>query len=720
MLDAVKQILLRESLNQPLMVIFEDLHWIDEQTQEFLNLLADSIGTARILLLVSYRPEYSHLWGSKTYYTQLRLDPLGHESAEEMLTTLMGDSTDLAPLRKLIIERTEGNPFFMEEMVQVLLDDGALVRDGNAVKLTRSLDELRIPATVQAILSTRIDGLPTDEKELLQTLAVIGKKFALSLVHSIAECTADDLGRMLDHLQLAEFIYEQPATGDVEYTFKHALTREVAYGSMLGERRRVLHDRAGQAIESLYSGHLEDHLPALAHHFTHSANAAKAVRYLSLAAHGSLLKSAYDVAIAHVQNALLMLRRLPESAERDSEELGLQLDYGVAMLARKGWYVTELTDVYHRVLELSERTGDDVSRFSALDGLCSYHRVRGEHPKAREYADQLMRLAARAGDDAMTIQANWAMGCSHFFMADFDLAHAEFEESVRNYNRDRHSKLAHRFGSCPAMSSLIFDALTLWILGFPEKAEARMNQSLKLARELGHPFTLVWCLCHVGEYRMFRGEYESFAEIEHEGLALSEQYNLELTEATFRAYSAMIALVLGKKPAAPSPQTAAKLPPSPQAYELKGTWARCLFAEGFLKVGKIDNASRAIGAARGMMQRNREHYFETEIDRLDGDITLLQSAALTGSAAAVGRASAEKLFRRALSVARERHATAFELRAAMSLSKLLVEENRHSEARETLGTVCARFTEGFEEREYLSARELLSHVESAPQTVRQP
>ncbi len=192
-----------------------------EGSQGFLNLLADSIGTAEILLLVNYRPEYSHQWNSKTYYTQLRLDSLGRESAEEMLTALLGDAVELGPLKRLIIERTEGNPFYMEEMVQVLFEEGALVRNG-AVRITRSLSQLKIPATVQAILAARIDRLPGDEKELVQTLAVIGKEFPLNLVRQVAG--AGELERRLEHLQLAEFIYEQPAVGDVEYTFKHALT----------------------------------------------------------------------------------------------------------------------------------------------------------------------------------------------------------------------------------------------------------------------------------------------------------------------------------------------------------------------------------------------------------------------------------------------------------------------------------------------------------------
>jgi class 3 adenylate cyclase len=227
--EAIKRLLLRESLSQPLMLIFEDLHWIDEETQWLLNLLADSIASARILLLVNYRPEYSHQWNGKTYYTQVRLDPLGREGGEEMLSALLGDGHDLLPLKRLIIERTEGNPFFMEETVQVLFDEGALMRDGSAIKLTRSLGDLKIPPTVQAILAARIDRLPQDEKDLLQILAVLGREFALSLIRPVTRMADDDLNRMLGKLQLAEFIYEQPATGDIEYVFKHALTQEALW-----------------------------------------------------------------------------------------------------------------------------------------------------------------------------------------------------------------------------------------------------------------------------------------------------------------------------------------------------------------------------------------------------------------------------------------------------------------------------------------------------------
>ena len=310
-LEAVKRLLLRESLNQPLIVIFEDLHWIDAGTQAFLNLLVDALATARILLLVNYRPEYRHEWGNRTYYTQLRLDPLGKESSGALLTALLGDGAELGPLKRLIIEKTEGNPFFMEETVQVLLDEGALVRNGT-VKLTKALSELKIPPTVQGILAGRIDRLPADEKDLLQALAVMGKEFRLGLIKQVVGKPDAELQRMLSDLQLGEFIYEQPAFPDVEYTFKHALTQEVAYNSVLVERRRLLHRRTGAAIESLYRDRLEDHYANLARHYRHSDDVAKAVEYLRLASEQAVEQSAYSEAAADLKAAIALVGGLPE------------------------------------------------------------------------------------------------------------------------------------------------------------------------------------------------------------------------------------------------------------------------------------------------------------------------------------------------------------------------------------------------------------------------
>jgi len=259
--EAIKRLLVRESLNQPLLLIFEDLHWLDTETQAFLTLFAESIASAKILLLTNYRPEYRHEWGNKTYFSQLRLDPLRQDEAQDLLTALLGNDTTLQALKRFILEKTEGNPSFMEEIVQALVEQGTLVHEtavgaGLRPAATLNLDEMRIPTTVQGVLASRIDRLPAAEKALLQTLSVIGKEFPFSLLKQVANTPDAELHGLLSYLQAAEFICEQPAFPEVEYTFKHALTQEVAYNSLLIERRKVLHERTAQAIEFLFHSQL--------------------------------------------------------------------------------------------------------------------------------------------------------------------------------------------------------------------------------------------------------------------------------------------------------------------------------------------------------------------------------------------------------------------------------------------------------------------------------
>ncbi|MBI2152616.1 MAG: AAA family ATPase [Candidatus Rokubacteria bacterium] len=279
-LDAVKALLLRESQRQPLVLVFEDLHWIDSETQTLLDSLVEGLPTARLLLLVNYRPEYRHGWGGKTYYTQLRIDPLPPESCEEVLQALIGDDPGVAPLKHLLTDRTEGNPFFLEESVRSLVEARVLIGERGAYRLATPLQAIQVPATVQAVLAARIDRLDPEEKTLLQTAAVIGKDVPLPLLQAVADQPEDALRRGLAHLQAAEFLYETSLFPIPEYTFKHALTLEVAYGSLLQERRRALHARIVEAIERLYADRLAEHTDRLAHHAFRGEVWDKAVAYL--------------------------------------------------------------------------------------------------------------------------------------------------------------------------------------------------------------------------------------------------------------------------------------------------------------------------------------------------------------------------------------------------------------------------------------------------------
>jgi predicted ATPase len=253
-----------------LILIFEDLHWIDSETQGFLDTLSESVASAQLLLLVNYRPEYRHEWGTKTYYTQLRLTPLGQAEAEELLTLLLGTDASHTRLKALILERTEGTPFFMEEVVQTLVEEGALTGARGHYHLETTPTELHISPTVQGVLAARIDRLTTEEKALLQQLSVIGRQFPVSLIKQVVAQPQAELSRVLSALQAKEFLYEQPAFPEVEYLFKHALTQDVAYGTVLQDRRKELHERTARAIERLYSSSLEDHYSQLAHHYRQS------------------------------------------------------------------------------------------------------------------------------------------------------------------------------------------------------------------------------------------------------------------------------------------------------------------------------------------------------------------------------------------------------------------------------------------------------------------
>ena len=296
-LEALKRVLLRESQVQPLLLVFEDLHWIDTETQAVLDMLVESLPTARVLLLVNYRPEYQHGWGSKTFYTQLRLDPLPEASADDCSRPCWGTIPGLVPLTQLLIARTQGNPFFLEESVRTLVETGVLVGERGAYRLANRSTRLQVPATVQALLAARIDRLPPEDKRLLQTAAVIGTEVPWPLLQAIADTSDEALYRSLAQLQAAEFLYETSLFPERAYTFKHALTHEVAYGSLLHERRRALHARIVEALEALAGDRLDDQVERLAQHALRGEVWEKALAYGRQAGDKARTRSAYREAV---------------------------------------------------------------------------------------------------------------------------------------------------------------------------------------------------------------------------------------------------------------------------------------------------------------------------------------------------------------------------------------------------------------------------------------
>jgi len=702
-LDAIKRVLLRESLNQPLIVIFEDLHWIDEATQEFLNLLADSIGTARILLLVNYRPEYSHQWGSKTYYTQLRLDPLGKEGADEMLSALLGANAELDPLKRLIIERTEGNPFFMEEMVQVLLDKGALVQNGT-LELTRPLAELKIPPTVQAILASRIDRLPSDAKDLLQTLAVIGREFRFSLICAVLAKPDDELNRLLNDLQLGEFIYEQPAVGDTEYIFKHALTQEVAYGSVLMERRRTLHAQIAATLESSHPESIEEHLAELAHHYARSANAAKAVEYCLRACKQSSERASYAEAIAQFETGLARLQELPDNARRAELELDLRNTVHTALVTTKGYSSPEGEKSAARALELAQRPGVSWEKsWVALRGLLDAAQTRPDTSRACALAAQRLALAEQNGNVGQIAQsvsalafANMCTGDFHTAAEGFDRATALFEPmgETRASRREQHL-FNHE-------ENRVRSAWNLWHLGYPDRARKRADFAIALARESN--FKSVAEMVHNYALNIFflRREVEPTRENAEATVALATELGNPFRLAIGEFHLGWVDAMVGAHAAGVARMRRA-------LAELRAIGSNAIsdqflaaIATALGQMAQFDEALGALDEAFSVIVKGGSRRHEAEIHRLRGELLLAQDSS--------NAARAEESFLTAIEISRGQKAKSWELRATTSFARLLMTQGHRDEARAMLADIYNWFTEGFDTADLKDAKALLEEI----------
>ena len=369
-LDALKRVFLRESQVQPLLLVFEDLHWIDAETQALLDSLVESLPTARLLLLVNYRPEYQHGWGSKTYYTQLRLDPLPPASADELLHALLGDDPSLAPLKPLLIARTEGNPFFLEESVRTLVETGVLVGERRRLSAGQAAGEP--PGASHGAGGAGGTHRPAapEEKHLLQTAAVIGTEVPLPLLQAIAELPEAALHRGLAHLQAAEFLYETRLFPEQAYTFKHALTHEVAYGSLLQERRRALHARIVEALEGLAGDRLAEQVERLAHHALRGEVWDKALAYCRQAGEKAMARSAYREAVGYFEQALSALPHLPEQRDTREQAIDLRLALRHALLP-SGDFGRILASL--REAEALAAALDDPRRLGQVSLFLSFH-----------------------------------------------------------------------------------------------------------------------------------------------------------------------------------------------------------------------------------------------------------------------------------------------------------------------------------------------------------
>lgn len=524
-LAAVRGLLLRESQVQPLLVIFEDLHWIDSETQALLDSVVETVPTARLLLLVNYRPEYEHRWGSRTYYTQLGLDPLPPESAEALLDALLGAAPGLEPLKRLLIERTQGNPFFLEESVQTLVETEVLHGERGAYRLAHPIDTIQVPTTVQALITARIDRLSSEEKRLLETAAVIGKDVPFALLQAVCDQDELRLRQGLAHLQVMEFLYETSLFPDLEYTFKHALTHEVTYGILLNEQRRTLHTRIVDAIEQLYAERLAEHVDWLAHHAFAGEQWDRAVSYLRQASAKAAARSAYPEAVAASERALIALAHVPET--RETREQGIDVRFDLRSVLQALGDHERVFDHLHAAEVLASELQDQVRLGWASAYLSQYLWRMGELRRAEEMDQRALAIAAARGDFALEVVANFFLGQGYFMIGDYPHAidHCRWNAAALEGGR-AHERLG--LTGLPSVLSRIWLARSLAERGEFAEAMEPAQQALAIAEAAGQHYSVTGAYLAIGEVQLVRGDLVRAIPMLERAFNTGKSWNLHL------------------------------------------------------------------------------------------------------------------------------------------------------------------------------------------------
>jgi class 3 adenylate cyclase/tetratricopeptide (TPR) repeat protein len=677
-LDAVKQLLLCEARKHPLLLVFEDLHWIDGETQALLDGLVESLPAARLLLLVNYRPEYTHAWGSKTYYRQLRIDPLSAGSAGELLDALLGTDEGLDPLKRLLIERTEANPLFLEEGVRSLVETGALEGECGAYRLTRPIERLTIPATVQAILAARIDRLTPEAKRLLQGAAVIGKDVALPLLLAIADAPEHEVRAELTRLQGAEFLYEATLFPDLEYTFKHALTHEVAYQGLLQDRRRDLHARITEAIERLAAERIAEQSERLAHHALHGELWEKAVAYLHQAGLRAMARAANREAVSYLERALATLRHLPETRRRSELAIDIRTEVRNALAPLGDW--VRMGDHLQAAEVLARSLGDQHRLGRIATFMIFQRRVTGDYDAALKFGQEAVAIARTLGDRSLEVVATYFLGDAHTLWGEYSEAAKLLE---RNIGLDDNLR-AERFGTSIVQSAASECSLGIALanLGRFDDAIGHGEAGLRIAEESDHPFTLFIGLFLLGVAHLVRGDFLRAAQVLERSLKLGRTWHfVDRTPEVAAALGVAYALAGRIEEALALVAGAVKAFRARQGHT---TPTHILLSAGrtYLTAGRIDEATNYAREVLALTRQLGMRGIEA------------QALSLTaGIAAASGTESAESYYREAMALAEPRGMRPLVAHCHLGLSKLRRRAGDREQAQEYLTTAMTMYRE---------------------------
>jgi class 3 adenylate cyclase/tetratricopeptide (TPR) repeat protein len=678
-LTALKRLLLRESQVQPLLLVFEDLHWIDSETQALLDSLVDSLPTARLLLLVNYRPEYQHSWGSKTYYTQIRLDPLPPVSADAFLHALLGDDPSLAALTQLLIERTGGNPFFLEESVRTLVETEVLVGKPGAYRLVQALPTIQVPATVHAVLAARMDRLPPEEKHLLQTAAVIGTEVPLPLLLTIAELPEVALHRGLARLQAAEFLYETHLFPEQAYTFKHALTHEVAYGSLLQERRRMLHAAIVEALERLAPDRQTEQVERLAHHALRGEVWDKALTYCRQAGAKAREQSAYREIVGYFEHALSALQHLPES--RQTREQAIDLRFLLSMPLMACGEFGRGFACLHEAEDLAQAL-DDQRRLGEVLAHMTYHfRMLGDYDKALEYGQRGLAIAMALGDFPLQVAANTFLGQIYHAVGEYRRAIDVLRHNVASLTGNlRYERF--QGSTSPAVNSY---ARLIWCLadiGAFAEGIPLGEESIRIAEVIDESYERVTAYSAVGYFWLRKGDLSKAIPLLERGRHLCQEAHIRNLPRLASTLGAAYAL---------SGQLAAALPLLEQGVEEassmgimfgRALWLASL-GEAYLFAGRQAEALALTERALALVRTDKERGNEAYVLQILGEIH-----AQHGPAAAEGAACH---FRQALALADELSMRPLQAHCHRGLGTLYATVGQREQSRAELSTAMALY-----------------------------
>ncbi len=681
-LEAIKRLLLRESQVQPLCLALEDLHWIDSESQALLDSLIESLPTARLLLLVNYRPEYQHGWGSKTYYTQLRIDPLPPESCEELLQALVGGNASVQPLKQHLIERTQGNPFFLEESVRTLVETQVLVGERGAYRMARALAGIQVPATVQAILAARIDRLPPEEKRLLQAAAVIGEEVPFTLLQAIAEEPEEALRQGVAHLQAAEFLYEARLFPDLEYTFKHGLTYQVAYGSLLQERRLTLHARIVEALERLHPDRLIEHAERLAHHAFRGEMWEKAVTHLRQAGAKAMARSANREATACFEQALAALQHLPDTRQKLEHAIDLRLG-----LRQSLFPLGEKTRVleYLREAEGLARTLDDQRRLGWVSYYMSHNfLITGQPTEACTFSESARAIAETLEDFPLQICAKVYLGASYLAAGDSRRAEDVLREVVDSLQGDL---VRERFGMAgfPAVMSRFYLGWALTERGAFDEGISIGQEGIRIAEAVDHPYSLGFACWRLGSLYGVKGDFSQAVRLLERSVGVASDWNITLlspiaTESLGHVYALSGRVEEGR----------ALLHQAMKALESVGLTQYQLLGlahlgEACLLVDRFEDALALAGQGLALARERGHRGDEAWALRLLGEI------ALHGDPP--GFETAERHYREAMGLGEELGMRPLVAHCHLGLGRLYQQAGKRHEAGERLTTAMTMFRE---------------------------